>query len=99
MRVKAAALVFLQLIEFVKRRVVILEKEVISSVCSLVSAVIVATMTNRVTVYRIGQLERKVDKHNNLIERTYAIEKRLDVDEEKIRVANDRLRDIEEDMR
>ena len=76
-----------------------MEKEVISSVCSLVSAVIVATMTNRVTTYRIGQLERKVDKHNNLIERTYAIEKRLDVDEEKIRVANDRLRDIEEDMR
>ena len=56
-------------------------------------------MTNRVTAYRIGQLEQKVDKHNNLIERTYAIEKRLDVDEEKIRVANDRLRDIEEDMR
>lgn len=71
----------------------------ISSVCSLVSAVIVATMTNRVTVYRIGQLERKVDKHNNLIERTYAIEKRLDVDEEKIRAANDRLKDIEEEMK
>lgn len=74
-------------------------EEVISSVCSLVSAVIVATMTNRVTVYRIGQLEKKVDKHNNLIERTYAIEKRLDVDEEKIRVANDRLKDIEDEIK
>lgn len=71
----------------------------ISSVCSLVSAVIVATMTNRVTVYRIGQLEKKVDAHNNLIERTYSIEKRLDVDEEKIRVTNDRLKDIEEEMK
>lgn len=74
-------------------------EEVISSVCSLVSAVIVATMTNRVTVYRIGQLEKKVDKHNNLIERTYAIEKRIDVDEEKIRVANDRLKDIEDEIK
>lgn len=74
-------------------------EELITSVCSLVSAVIVATMTNRVTVYRIGQLEKKVDAHNNLIERTYSIEKRLDVDEEKIRVTNDRLKDIEEEMK
>ena len=74
-------------------------EELLSSVCSLISAVIVATMTNRVTVYRIGQLEKKVDKHNNLIERTYVIEKRLDVDEEKIRVANDRLKEIEDEMK
>ena len=74
-------------------------EEVIASLCSLVSAVIVATMTNRVTTYRIGQLEKKVDAHNNLIERTYCIEKRLDVDEEKIRVTNDRLKDIEEEMK
>lgn len=74
-------------------------EEVITSICSLVSAVIVATMTNRVTIYRIGQLEKKVDAHNNLIERTYCIEKRLDVDEEKIRVANEKLKDIEDEMR
>ena len=66
---------------------------------SLASAVIVALMTNKVTVFRIEQLEKKVDKHNNLIERTYAIEKRLDVDEEKLRAANDRLKDIEEEIK
>ena len=29
--------------------------------------------------YRLGQLEEKVDQHNNLVERMYAVEARLDV--------------------
>lgn len=45
--------------------------------------------------YRIQQLEKKVDKHNNLIERTYELEKRTDLQEEKIRVANHRINDLE----
>ena len=31
-------------------------------------------VASRLTSYRIGQLEIKVDKHNSLIERTYRIE-------------------------
>lgn len=45
--------------------------------------------------YRLEELEKKVDKHNNLIERTYALERRADVLEEKQKVANHRLDDIE----
>lgn len=30
--------------------------------------------SNRLTQYRIGKLEEKVDKHNNLVERTYKLE-------------------------
>ncbi len=52
--------------------------------------------TSKLSNYRIEQLEKKVDKHNNLIERTYNIEKRLDVQEEKIDVANHRISDLEE---
>ena len=52
--------------------------------------------TSKLSNYRIEQLEKKVDKHNNLIERTYSIEKRLDVQEEKIDVANHRISDLEE---
>lgn len=48
-----------------------------------------------VTLYRIDQLEEKVNKHNNLIERTYKIEQRLEVDEEKLKVANHRIDDLE----
>ncbi|MBE6686537.1 MAG: hypothetical protein E7591_04810 [Ruminococcaceae bacterium] len=37
---------------------------------------------NKLVNYRIEQLEKKVDKHNNVIERTYKIEKRLSLVEE-----------------
>ena len=33
--------------------------------------------TNKLTLYRIEQLEKKVDKHNNLIERTFHLEGRV----------------------
>lgn len=45
--------------------------------------------------YRLEQLEKKVDKHNNMIERTYALERRADVMEEKQKVANNRIADLE----
>lgn len=44
---------------------------------------------------RIEQLEKKMDKHNRLIERTYELERRADVQEEKMKVANHRLDDLE----
>lgn len=47
------------------------------------------------TLYRIDQLEQKVNKHNNLIERMFKVEERLEVDEEKIKVANHRIEDLE----
>ena len=34
--------------------------------------------------YRIEQLEKKVEKHNHVIERVFNIEKKLAVDEEEI---------------
>jgi hypothetical protein len=45
--------------------------------------------------YRLEQLEQKVDKHNNMVERTYALERRADVMEEKQKVANNRIADLE----
>lgn len=45
--------------------------------------------------YRLTQLEDKVDKHNQLIERTYRLEEDSKVQEEKIRVANHRIDDLE----
>jgi uncharacterized protein YlxW (UPF0749 family) len=45
--------------------------------------------------YRLEQLESKVDKHNNLIERTYDLERRADVLEEKQKTANHRIDDLE----
>lgn len=45
--------------------------------------------------YRIEQLEKKVEKHNNLVERMYKVEERTELQEEKIKVANHRIDDLE----
>jgi hypothetical protein len=39
---------------------------------------------NKLVVYRIEQLEKKVEKHNHVVERMYALEKQVAVDEEEI---------------
>ena len=44
----------------------------------------------RLTNYRIEQLEKKVDKHNTVIERTFVME-------EKVKVINHRLNDLEKE--
>ena len=45
--------------------------------------------------YRLEQLEKKVDKHNSVVERTFRLEKDLAVLDEKIEVANHRIADLE----
>ena len=45
--------------------------------------------------YRLKSLEEKVSKHNNLVERMYSAEERLSVLDEKQKVANHRLDDLE----
>lgn len=44
--------------------------------------------SSKLTAYRIGQLEKKVDKHNNFAER-------IPVIEDRIKVANHRIDDLE----
>ena len=39
---------------------------------------------NDLTLYRIQQLEKKVEKHNNLIERTYRLEETVSDHEKEI---------------
>ena len=42
---------------------------------AIVSNIIVALMNSKLTIYRIEQLEKKVEKHNNLVERVAVIER------------------------
>lgn len=46
-------------------------------------------------LYRIEQLEKKVDKHNNLVERTYHLEEQVSLYKEKISTANHRIENLE----
>ena len=45
----------------------------------------------KLTQYRLAQLEDKVNKHNNLIERTYKLEGRMDKAEHDIRDIKNRI--------
>ena len=53
-------------------------------------------LNTKLTNYRIEQLEKKVQAHNNLIERTYLLERHNEVQDEKIAVANHRIEDLEQ---
>ena len=44
---------------------------------------------------QIEQLTREVEKHNNIIERTYKLEERMELNDERIKVANHRIEDLE----
>ena len=46
--------------------------------------------------YKLDQLTKKVDMHNNVINRMYEVERKLCIDEEKINVANHRIDDLEQ---
>lgn len=45
--------------------------------------------------YRLNELAVRVDKHNNVIERTYRLEEQAALQEEKMKVANHRIDDLE----
>lgn len=46
--------------------------------------------------YKLDQVEKKVELHNNAVERLYIVERKIDVDEEKLRVINHRIDDLED---
>ena len=66
---------------------------IIGAIISGVVALVVSGRQHDKTIalveYRLEQLETKVDKHNNLVER-------MALAEEKIKVANHRIEDLEE---
>lgn len=45
--------------------------------------------TRALIEYRIDELQKRVEKHNGIVERTYLLE-------EKIKVANHRIKDLED---
>lgn len=51
---------------------------------------------NKLTTYRIEQLEKKVEKHNQVIDRVYKLEQADAVEEEEIKVINHRINDLEQ---
>lgn len=67
----------------------------ISGACSLVGTFSGVMASGKLTQYRLQELEKKVQAHNSLVERTYRLEERAEVTDEKIRAANHRIDDLE----
>lgn len=51
--------------------------------------------TRALMEYKLDELTKRVDKHNNIVERTYRLEEQANIQEEKIKVANHRIEDLE----
>lgn len=68
----------------------------ISLIGTLVGTLGGIALSSNLTNYRIEQLEKKVEKHNNLITRTFKLEQDFAVLDEKMKVANHRIDDLED---
>lgn len=62
---------------------------IIAAVGTIISGLISTALANRVTAYKIENLTKEVEKHNRVIERTFALEQKVeDMDDRLIRVEN-----------
>ena len=68
---------------------------IVTGVASVLCTIITVWAGSKLTAYRIEQLEKKVQAHNNLIDRMYKVEQRVEVDENKISVSEHRISDLE----
>ena len=72
---------------------------IIVAALGLVGTLVGSYLANRkgtaLIAYRLEQLEQKVSKHNKLVERTYALEESVALMDERVRVANHRIADLE----
>ena len=68
---------------------------IITGGLALAGNVISNLSTHSKTMYRIEQLEKKQDVHNQVIERVYQLEKVTEVLDERQRTANHRIDDLE----
>lgn len=68
---------------------------ILSLVGTLTGTYFAHRKSSALIAYRLEQLEKKVELHNNAVERLYKVEKVLDVYEEKMKVANHRIDDLE----
>ena len=57
---------------------------IITLIGTIGSATIAAVISNSLIKYRIEQLEKKVDKHNNLIDRMYNAESNIKLIQEEV---------------
>jgi hypothetical protein len=65
-----------------------MQDTVVVAILSLIGTLAGSFGGTQLVKYRIEQLEKKVEKHNSVVERTFLLE-------EKMKVANHRIEDLE----
>ena len=68
---------------------------VIVGVLAFLGTYVANNKTTALILYRLEALEKKQNKHNEIIERTYHLEEEQAVLKEQIKVANHRIEDLE----
>ena len=80
-----------------------MNENIIVAVLALIGTLAGAYLANRkssaLIAYRLEELEKRVQAHNNLVERTYRLEERTELQEEKIREANHRIGKLEKEAK
>ena len=59
--------------------------EIIVALISLAGIVITSVISNSLIKWRLSALEAKVDKHNNLIQRMFVVEAKVENLEDKVK--------------
>lgn len=67
----------------------------ISLLVCVITNIAQSSKTRALLEYKLDELTKRVDKHNNVIERTFQLEKTTDVQTEQIKVINHRIEDLE----
>ena len=68
---------------------------IVAIIVCTINNVYQSSKTQALIEYKIDELSKRVDKHNNLVERTYKLEEQTVLQDEKIKVANKRIADLE----
>lgn len=72
---------------------------VIAALLSAAAAIIVSAIQHRksdaLIEYKLGEVIKRQDKHNKLIERMFKAEENISILDEKIKIANHRIDDLE----
>ena len=72
----------------------------ITGAATLIGTIISIIVVNSKNLYRMQIIENNIqtliNKYDNVLERVYLLEKKTDIQEEQIRVANHRIEDLED---
>ena len=68
---------------------------IITGCLAAIPTIIAVVVNNAKTIYRIDVLEKKVEKHNNLVERVFRLEDNDQLFEEKLNTQGARITKLE----